>query len=71
MPHMDGLTATREIRRLPDWSGRPIVAMTANAFVGDRQRCLEAGMNDFVSKPIEPETLYETVLRWLAQPEAK
>ncbi|HEX5357161.1 MAG TPA: response regulator [Aquabacterium sp.] len=64
MPVMDGLSATREIRaRLGEQL--PIVAMTANAFVEDRRSCLDAGMNDHVSKPVDPRALYATLLRWL------
>ena len=71
MPRMDGLQATRTIRELPGRQQLPIVAMTANAFNGDRQRCFDAGMNDFLSKPIDPETLENVLLRWLSQPGAR
>ena len=65
MPHMDGLTATRRIRRIPGHQTVPILAMTANAFSEDKARCLEAGMNDFLAKPIVPEVFFATLLRWL------
>ncbi len=66
MPHMDGLEATRRLRALPACAEVPIIAMTANAFSEDRLRCFTAGMNDFVTKPINPPDLYETILRWLS-----
>jgi CheY-like chemotaxis protein len=63
MPVMDGLEATRAIRALdhPDAKSVPIIAMTANAFDEDVQRSLQAGMTAHLSKPIEPERLYETL----------
>ena len=65
MPVMDGIEATRRIRINLGGTPLPIIAFTANAFGEDSTRCLEAGMNDFVSKPVAPEALYGTVLKWL------
>lgn len=66
MPTMDGLTATRKLRQQQRSRKTPIIAMTANAFVADRKRCQEAGMDDFLSKPFDPEALYAITLKWLA-----
>ena len=65
MPVMDGLSATREIRKLPQTSDLPIVAMTANAMIEDRDRCLEAGMNDHLAKPIDPDQLWSALAKWI------
>lgn len=66
MQGMDGLTATRRIRALPACAGLPIVAMTAHALAGDRERSLAAGMNDHVPKPIDPDVLFAALLKWIA-----
>jgi CheY-like chemotaxis protein/HPt (histidine-containing phosphotransfer) domain-containing protein len=69
MPEMNGFDATREIRTFEARSGRPrvpIVALTANAVQGDRERCLETGMDDYVTKPIDPDLLLKTIDRHLA-----
>ena len=66
MPVMDGLDATRAIRRLPQGATLPILAMTANAFDEERQRCLDAGMDDHVAKPVVAEQLFTTLHDWLS-----
>jgi len=66
MPKMDGLTATRRIRNLQNAELRvPIIAMTAHALKGDREKCLEAGMDDYITKPIDPRELVDMLSRWL------
>ena len=67
MPEMDGYEATRAIRSSSVFGPKqiPIIAMTANALKGDKEKCLEAGMNDYVSKPVKPENLALVVEHWL------
>ena len=64
MPVMDGIEATREIRSDPRLRNLPIIAMTANAMATDREKCLDAGMNDHIGKPIDPDQLFSVLLRW-------
>ena len=65
MPVMDGYTATREIRKMPAFVGMPIVAMTANAMVGDRELVIAAGMNDHIAKPFNVVEMFNTLARWI------
>ena len=72
MPVMDGLAATRAIRQNSQFKDLPIIAMTANAMAGDREECLKAGMNDHLAKPIDPDKLFDALLRWIpARPAAQ
>jgi CheY-like chemotaxis protein/HPt (histidine-containing phosphotransfer) domain-containing protein len=65
MPVMDGFEATRRIRANPRHDALPVIAMTANAMAGDRERCLEAGMNDHIAKPIDVAAMFATLTKWL------
>ena len=67
MPVMDGITATRQIRQYPALARLPIVAMTANAMSSDRQRCIDAGMNDYIAKPVDPQVLLSKLLQWIGK----
>lgn len=67
MPIMDGLEATRQIRKIPHYQAIPIIALTASAFTEDRDKCVQAGMDQFLSKPFDPDTLFATLLRSLSR----
>ena len=66
MPRSDGLEATRQIRRLPGYETTPILAVTANALNEDREQCLQAGMSDYLAKPLDPNLIFSTLLKWLS-----
>jgi CheY-like chemotaxis protein len=72
MPVLDGYEATRRLRRQPQWQDLPVIAMTADAMVGDREKALAAGMNDHIVKPIRVDEMYATLARWVrpARPQA-
>ena len=65
MPEMDGYTATRELRRQPEFAEIPIIAMTANAMSGDREKVIAAGMNDHIAKPLDVRKMFQTLARWI------
>jgi CheY-like chemotaxis protein len=65
MPEMDGLTAMREIRKQPEWKKLPIIALTAKAMKDDHERCLSAGANDYIAKPLDVEKLMSLVRVWI------
>ena len=67
MPEMDGLTAMREIRRKPEWQKLPIIALTAKAMRDDQERCLQAGANDYIAKPLDVDKLVSLIRVWMAQ----
>ncbi len=67
MPEMDGITAAGKIRDMPEYRDLPIIAMTAHAMTGDREKSLISGMNDHITKPIDPETMYKTIAKWLPE----
>jgi CheY-like chemotaxis protein len=71
MPEMDGYEAMGVIRQDRRWEGMPIIAMTAHAMQGDRERCLTAGADDYVSKPIDPDRLFATLKRWIRVEEGR
>jgi len=65
MPEMDGLTATRAIRKNPHWAKLPVIMLTAKAMRDDQERCLEAGANDYMAKPLDVEKLLSLVRVWM------
>jgi two-component system, sensor histidine kinase and response regulator len=65
MPVMDGMEATRVLRRDPRWKNLPVIAMTAHAMNGDKERCLEAGMNAYIAKPVQPNHLISMIEKYL------
>jgi CheY-like chemotaxis protein len=65
MPGMDGLTAMREIRKRPEWKKLPIIALTAKAMKDDQEKCLDAGANDYIAKPLDVEKLLSLVRVWM------
>ncbi|MBS1198599.1 MAG: Response regulator [Proteobacteria bacterium] len=71
MPVMNGVQATHRIRQIQGIQGIPIIAMTANAFSEDKIHCLEVGMDDFITKPVDPDMLFVTILKWLESRKAK
>jgi two-component system sensor histidine kinase/response regulator len=71
MPEMDGIEATQKIREQKRFADLPIIAMTAHAMAGDRTRCLEAGMNDYISKPVRQDLLIGLISRWLGHGSGK
>jgi len=70
MPVMDGYAATRALRRESRWATLPVIAMTAGAFAQDRDAAMAAGMNDYISKPINIDAMFATLVRWLAPADA-
>ena len=70
MPKLNGVEATQEIRQLPGYRDTPIIAMTANVFAEDKERCFKAGMNDFLIKPFSPDELFAVLLRSLSRRDA-
>jgi CheY-like chemotaxis protein len=65
MPVMDGLTATRQIRKRPEWKALPVITLTAKAMPDDQQRCIDAGANDYMAKPLDVEKLLSLVRVWM------
>jgi CheY-like chemotaxis protein len=71
MPVMDGFAATAEIRRWPDHADLPIIALSAHALAQERERCRDAGMNDYLAKPVKLKVLEQTLVQWLGADAAR
>jgi len=69
MPEMDGLTATQQIRKNPKFKKLPIISLTAKAMAGDREKAIEAGASDYVTKPVDPDKLLSVMHIWLRKSE--
>jgi CheY-like chemotaxis protein len=67
MPEMDGFEAMRLIRKIPEYKELPIIALTAKAMKGDRERCIEAGATDYIAKPVEIDQLLALMRVWLPE----
>jgi CheY-like chemotaxis protein len=67
MPEMDGIDTMRAIREMPQWKRLPIVAVTAKAMKGDREKCIEAGAWDYLSKPVDSDQMLAVLRAWLAE----
>ena len=67
MPEMDGYETTQAIRKIPAFQNRPIIALTAKAMKGDRDKCLEAGASDYVTKPVDLEQLFAVMRVWISR----
>jgi len=71
MPNMSGFEAMREIRRRDEMKNIPVIALTAKAMPGDREKCLDVGMNDYLTKPIKRDIVFATLGKWVFQPEIR